>query len=91
MYFIPKNIKVKREIFKGFGLFEIFMIGISFIFGFIFQSFFNIYKLKIFSFAFLPIITFLLLLPLPNGTTLFNIFKKFFLFNKHQKKYKYKN
>ena len=29
MYLIPKNIKTKKEIFKGFGIFECIAIAIS--------------------------------------------------------------
>ena len=34
MYLIPKNIKVKREIFKGYGVKEIILLGISVLIGF---------------------------------------------------------
>ena len=48
MYLIPKNIKTKKEIFKGFGIIEILVMGVSFCIGFLFQSFVIKYKLKIF-------------------------------------------
>lgn len=88
MYLIPKNIKTKKEIFKGFGIVEILVMGISFCIGFLFQSFVIRYKLKIFLFTIFPLSTFLLLLPLPNGSTPFIIFKKFLLYQKNQKMYK---
>lgn len=88
MYLIPKNIKTKKEIFKGFGIIEILVMGVSFCIGFLFQSFVIKYKLKIFLFTIFPLFTFLLLLPLPNGSTPFIIFKKFLLYQKKQKIYK---
>ena len=58
MYLIPKNIKVKREIFKGFGMLELLVLGMSLIIGFILQNFVVDYKLKVFLFIIFPIITF---------------------------------
>jgi len=91
MYLIPKNIKTKREIFKGFGIVEIIAMGIACGFGFLLQSLVNSYQLKIFLFFLLPLITFILLIPLPNGSTPLVIFKKFIIYQKSQKKYKFKN
>lgn len=88
MYLIPKNIKTKKEIFKGFGILEILIMGISFFIGFIVQSFFDSYKIKIFVTTIFPLFTFLLLLPLPNGSTPFIIFRKFLIYQKRQKIYK---
>lgn len=90
MYLIPKNIKTKREIFKGFGILEIIAMGIACGIGFILQSLVNGYKLKIFLFFLFPIICFLLLLPLPNGSTVLIIFKKFITYHNRQQKYRYK-
>ena len=90
MYLIPKNIKVKREIFKGFGLSEIILMAISIGIGYILSMFINIYYLKMISFVFFPILTFLLLIPLPNGNTLLKIIKKFLKFRMKQKEYKIK-
>ncbi len=90
MYLIPKNIKVKREIFKGFGLSEIILMAISIGIGYILSMFINIYYLKMISFVFFPILTFLLLIPLPNGNTLLKIIKKFLKFRLKQKEYKIK-
>ena len=80
MYLIPKNIKVKREIFKGFGMLEIIAMAISFGIGFLLQHFVSMFKIKVILFFAFPITTFLMLLPLPNGTTPFTIFKKFIYF-----------
>ena len=91
MYLIPKNIKTKREIFKGFGILEIIAIGISCGLGFLLQSFVTPYQLKVILFAIFPLSTFLLLLPLPNGSTALMIFKKFYIYTKSQKIYKFKN
>ena len=90
MYLIPKNIKVKREIFKGFGILDILVLGISLLCGFILQSFVDDYKLKVFLFIIFPLITFFLLFPLPNGSKLIIILKKFVFFQKSQKKYRLK-
>ena len=35
MYLIPKNIKVKREIFRGYGIKEVLLLGLSLLLGFI--------------------------------------------------------
>lgn len=90
IYLIPKNIKVKREIFKGFGMIEIIALAISFSLGFLLQSLIPEFHIKIFSFFFFPLSTFLLLLPLPNGSTPLIIFKKFIRYKNNQKQYKFK-
>ena len=76
MYLIPKNIKIKKEIFKGFGIIELLVMGISFGLGYLLSIIANGYKLKVFLFSILPLTTFLLLLPLPNGNTAFKILLK---------------
>lgn len=90
IYLIPKNIKIKKEIFKGFGILELLAMTISFGVGFILQSFVSDYKIKVFLFILFPMAMFLLLLPLPNGSTPLIIFKKFLLYKKRQKYYKFK-
>lgn len=90
MYLIPKNIKIKREIFKGFGMIEIIIMSISVIIGFLLQNLSNKFQSKLFLFSIIPLITFLLLLPLPNGSTFFIILKKFLKYHKKQKEYKFK-
>lgn len=90
MYLIPKNIKVKREVFKGFGMIEIIALALSFGIGFLLQNFVHRFHLKIFLFFIFPLTTFLLLLPLPNGSTPLIIFKKFIRFSKNQKVYKFR-
>lgn len=91
MYLIPKNIKTKREIFKGFGIIEIIAMAISLGLGYLLQMLSTSFKVKIFLFFLFPLITFILLLPLPNGNTALNIFIKYIRFHKNQKIYKYKN
>ena len=86
MYLIPKNIKTKKEIFKGFGIFECIAIAISL--GI--SLFITQYKLKVIFFCIPPLLMFLLLLPLPNGSTALTILKKFFKFKKSQRCYKVK-
>jgi len=90
MYLIPKNIKTKPEIFKGFGIFEIIIIGISLGLGYLLQLLAHDFVIKVFLFVLLPLTSFFLLLPLPNGSTALSIFKKFLLFKKRQQIYKYK-
>lgn len=90
MYLIPKNIKVKKEIFKGFGIVEILVMSISFIFGYLLSMITNRFKIKFFIFIIFPMISFLLLLPLPNGSTILKILKKFFIYQTNQKRFKYK-
>lgn len=90
MYLIPQNIKVKREIFRGFGIIEIIALAISFGLGFLLQSIVHKFHMKIFFFFIFPLATFLLLLPLPNGSTPLIIFKKFLIYKNNQKQYKFK-
>ena len=56
MYLIPKNIKVKREIFKGYGVKEIVLLGLSVLFGFILAKFLGKGLVKIFFFSLILII-----------------------------------
>lgn len=88
MYLIPKNIKVKKEIFKGIGIVELISIAISVGVGYLFSNFPQEYKIKIFLFFIFPLTNFLLVLPLPNGNTVFKILKKFIIYKIKQKKYK---
>lgn len=89
MYLIPKNIKVRREIFRGYGIKEVLLIGISVIIGFILSKIFGKGILKIFYFSFLPILTFLITLPLPNGNSnVLCVLIKIIKFKFSQKKYK---
>lgn len=91
MYLIPKNIKTKREIFKGFGILEIIVMAISLGLSYLLQMLSSNFKIKIFLFCILPLTTFILLIPLPNGSTPLNIFTKYIRYQKNQKIYKYKN
>ena len=91
MYLIPKNIKMKKEIFKGFGIIEILAMEISLGIGYLLTFLSKYFQAKVFLFAFLPLATFILLIPLPNGSTPLKILIKFFKYQKNQKKYKVKN
>ena len=90
MYLIPKNIKTKKEIFKGFGIFECIAIAIALGIGYLLTLFIKQYKLKVIFFCVPPLLMFLLLLPLPNGSTALTILKKFFKFKGNQRCYKIK-
>ena len=90
IYLIPKNIKVKKEIFKGFGIIEVIVMSISFILGYLLSMLVKGFKIKFFLFIIFPMISFFLLLPLPNGSTILKILKKFFIYQANQKKYKFK-
>ena len=87
MYLIPKNIRVKREIFKGYGVKEIIFLGISIFVGYLLARLFVNGLLKVFLFSFFPILTFLITLPMPNGNIL-SILIKMLKFRTSQKKYK---
>lgn len=89
MYLIPKNIKVKREIFRGYGIKEVLLLGISIVIGFLLSKFFGTGLVKVFLFCFFPILAFLLTLPMPSGNgNVLNIFIKMVKFRTSQKKYK---
>lgn len=89
MYLIPKNIKVKREIFKGYGIKEIILLGKSIVIGFLLAKFLGKGLTKVFFFCFFPILIFLLTLPLPSGNNnILGILIKLFKFRISQKKYK---
>jgi hypothetical protein len=88
MYFIPKNIKVKREIFKGFGILEILAIAISLAIGYLLSLLARGFYSKLFLFSIIPFAVFILLLPLPNSGTALNILIKFIKYKKNQKNYK---
>ena len=89
MYLIPKNIKVKREIFRGYGIKEVLFLGISIVIGFFLSKFFGTGLVKVFLFCFFPILTFLLTLPMPSGNgNILNILLKMIKFRSSQKKFK---
>lgn len=89
MYLIPKDIKVKREIFRGYGVKEVILLGISIIIGYLLSKFLGSGLLKVFLFCFFPILTFLLTLPMPTGNgNILNILIKMIKFRMSQKKYK---
>lgn len=89
MYLIPKNIRVKREIFKGYGVKEIIFLGISIFVGYLLARLFGKGLLKVFLFSFFPILTFLITLPMPNGNgNILSILIKTLKFRTSQKKYK---
>lgn len=90
MYLIPKNIKKKREIFKGFGILELLAMAISFGIGFMCQLFVTRFRYKFMLFSFFPILTFIMLIPLPNGSTPLIIFIKFLKYQKKQKVFFFK-
>ena len=69
-------------------MFELIIIALCFVLGFLLQSYVSIYKVKIFLFSFLPIVSFLMLMPLNNGSTVFIILKKFIVYQRRKKKYK---
>lgn len=90
MYLIPKNIKVKKEIFKGIGIIELIALALSIVIGYLLSHLSTAFQMKIFLFFACPLLLFILLIPLPNGGTCLNIFIKFIKYHKRQKKYKLK-
>lgn len=89
MYLIPKNIKVKREIFRGYGIKEMILLILSVLIGFILVKFFGTGLMKVFLFCFFPILIFLITLPMPNGNgNILIVLTKMIKFRISQKKYK---
>ena len=89
MYLIPKNIRVKKEIFRGYGIKEILILGISIIIGYLLSKYLGQGLMKVFLFCFFPILTFLITLPMPSGNgNILGILIKMIKFTKSQKKYK---
>ena len=88
MYLIPKNIKVKREVFKGYGIKEIGLIFISFCFGYLISILGSNHMVKILLFSIPSILSILLTMPLPNGLTVFIIIQRYIKFNYNQKIFK---
>lgn len=90
IYLIPKNIKVKKEIFKGIGIIELIALACSLVIGYLLSHLARAFQLKVFLFFVVPLILFILLIPLPNGGTSLNVLIKFVKYQKNQKKYKLK-
>lgn len=89
MYLIPKNIKVKREIFRGYGIKEVILLILSVLIGFLLAKCFGTGLMKVFLFCFFPILTFLITLPMPNGNgNILIVLTKMIKFRMNQKKYK---
>ncbi len=88
-YLIPKNIKVKREIFRGYGIIEILIVLISFGFGYLISLLGHHQTLKIVLFATPSILSILLTLPLPNRTTVFTIVQVYIKYVCKQRIYKW--
>ena len=88
IYLIPKNIKVKKEIFKGFGILEIGALALSLAIGYLLSLFATRFQVKMFLFCILPLANFIMLIPLPNGATALKILLKFIKYQKNQKQYK---
>lgn len=89
IYLIPKNIKVKKEIFKGYGLFELIFVVIGLIIGYLLSFLSNNITFKLILGSIIPILFILLTLPLPNGLTVLKILKKYFKYKFNQKLYKH--
>lgn len=90
IYLIPKNIKVKKEIFKGIGIIELIALSCSLVVGYLLSHLAASFQIKIFLFFLFPLILFVLLIPLPNGGTCLSVLIKFIKYQKKQKKYKLK-
>lgn len=88
-YLIPKNIKVKKEIFKGYGIKEILFISVSLLLGYIFSIIPDNQTIKLVLFAIPSLLSILLTIPLSSGLTVFKIAQKYINFEYFQKKYKF--
>lgn len=87
-YLIPKNIKVKKEIFKGYGIKEITFVSFSLLLGYMISIIPDNQTIKLVLFAIPSLLSILLTIPLPSGLTVFKILKKYIFFINCQKKYK---
>ncbi len=87
IYHMPKNIKVKKEIFKGYGILEIIFIVIGLVIGYLLSLIPRSINLKLILAGIFPISFILLTLPLPNGLTILKIMYKFLKYNFSQKMY----
>lgn len=87
-YLIPKNIKVKKEIFKGYGIKEIIFVSISLLLGYMISIIPDNQTIKLVIFSIPSLLAILLTIPLPSGLTVSKIIKKYIFFTYCQKKYK---
>ncbi len=87
IYHIPKNIKVKKEIFKGYGILEIIFIVIGLVIGYLLVQIPKSINLKLMLGGIFPISFILLTLPLLNGLTILKIMHKLLKYNFSQKIY----
>lgn len=87
-YLIPKNIKVKKEIFKGYGITEIIFVSMSLLLGYILSIISDNQTIKLVLFSIPSLLSILLTIPLPSGLTVFKIVQKYIIFEYCQKKYK---
>ena len=88
MYLIPKNIKVKNEVFKGYGIKEILIIIIGLVIGYLLSLLSKIMVIKFTLFSVPLLLTLTITFPLPNGLSVIKIIIKYVKYTFFQKKYK---
>ncbi len=88
MYLIPKNIKVKSEVFKGYGIKEILIVVVGLVIGYLLSMLSQTMIIK-FSFFSIPLLlSFIITFPLPNGLSVIKIIIKYVKYSFFQKGYK---
>lgn len=88
MYLIPKNIKVKSEVFKGYGIKEILIVLIGLIVGYLLSLLSKTIIMK-FSLFLIPLLLSLIItVPLSNGLSVSKIIIKYVKYCFFQKRYK---
>lgn len=88
MYLIPKNIKVKSEVFKGYGIKEILIVVIGLIVGYLLSLLSKIMIIKFSLFSIPLLLSFIITFPLPNGLSVIKIINKYVKYCFLQKRYK---
>ena len=88
MYLIPKNIKVKSEVFKGYGIKEILIIVIGLIVGYLLSLLAKAMIIKFSLFSIPLLLSLIITFPLPNGLSVIKIINKYVKYSFFQKRYK---
>ena len=88
MYPIPKNIKVKSEVFKGYGIKEILIVVIGLIVGYLISILSKTMIIKFSLFSIPLLLSLIITFPLPNGLSVIKIIIKYMKYTFFQKRYK---
>lgn len=88
MYLIPKNIKVKSEVFKGYGIKEILIVVIGLTGGYLLSLLHKTVIIKFLLFFIPLLLSLIITFPLPNGLSVIKIIIKYVKYCFFQKRYK---